>query len=245
MGKKKDPMDGAYFPGYPDKSVSDYVSKADGLRPGQTKEPFGEVLVDLSNGIAGRVIPPKWAWDLGEWKTDQTKSADWDIWSVTGEGSPGNYLRRQFRVPTEEASKPKPRHPSQWPKSLREARPQKKYGGDSYQSGSGSSYSTSKASLPWELRFRCPGCGHFYKNSDLADHVKNACPATQEHPVMWIMQCVCHPDDLLAATEVLEGFPMKPPQAAQDTPDKSGDEEKEEEKEEAQELEPVAIEGGK
>lgn len=237
MGKKRDdPMDGAHFVGQGNRTPADFMTQEDGKRPNETKEPWGEVHIDLTNGVEGRTIVSKTAWNDGEWQTAALNAVGWDEWVVTGEGSPGNYLRRIYKIPKEEAEKPRPRHPSQWPKTMREG---KKYSGSTWSDSKykGTAPSSVGSGLPWELRIRCVGCGHFFKTGDLADHAKYACAATQEPPVLWVMPCSCHPNDLQVAASVLEGFPTTPPQAAQAAPDTSGEQEQGEPKPEGEMVE--------
>jgi hypothetical protein len=207
--KRKKEMDGAVF-SFADenKTPADFMNGPDGKRPGATKEPTGRIKISLKSGIDGRTLPPRFIWDKGEWANDSSNHADWNIWVVSGEGTPGNYEKREYEVPDEIAKQPHPKHPAEWPKKLKDGN---SYWSSGYTSGSTKSTSAS-ASLPWGLRIRCTACGHFYKVSDLGDHAKNACPAAQDKPAMWAIQCECHPDDILSAAEVLPGFPIKPPQ---------------------------------
>lgn len=214
--KERDLMDSAQFYGQTGKTPADYMTDPDtGLRPGEDKKPHGTITVDLAMGISGRTIPPESVWDKGEWDslTNEKGNASFYTWIVDGEGTPGNYEKRMYLCPEEVATEMQPRHPSKWTKKLREQ------GGKApwkslWDTGKGSSKSSGSSSsgLPWGLRIRCPGCGHFFKNSDLADHAQaGACAAVQAKPAMWVIECECHRGDLQAAATVLEGFPVKPP----------------------------------
>jgi len=215
MGRKKDdPLDGAQFPGAgKDARPEDFYAREDGMRPHNNSRPYGQILVDLTSGLMGRTLPPRVIWRAGEWSVDKGYE---DCWVTSGEGTPGNYKRRLFRLPHEQTQKVIPKHPADWPKHLRESSSSGSY----YSGGPSSSSKSYSSGLPWELRVACPGCGHFFKNSELPDHAKYACPSQQDKPVLWAMQCACH---TVITPTVLPGFPIKPPQA-EDTPDTSGDE---------------------
>ena len=147
------------------------------------------------------MIPPRFIWKEGHFRGNSDR--DFRIWVTSGEATPGNYEERHYELPTSIAAQSEPDHPEDWPKSLK----------DGASSSSSSSWGwgggSKRDSLPWGLRIRCPGCGHFFKENDLKDHVNSACPAKQGDMVMWIIECECHPGDLLAATKILEGFPYQ------------------------------------
>jgi len=187
---KGEDLDGAqYFSR--DHRPFQFMSGTDGLRPNETREPHGTMYVDLSKGTSGRVIPPRFIWKEGHFRGNSDR--DFRIWVTSGEATPGNYEERHYELPTSIAAQSEPDHPEDWPKSLK----------DGASSSSSSSWGwgggSKRDSLPWGLRIRCPGCGHFFKENDLKDHVNSACPAKQGDMVMWIIECECHPGDLLAA----------------------------------------------
>lgn len=229
-------MDGAVFPSAIDKNKTpaDFMSdEVTGIRPGQTKEPYGTVKADLSNGIEGKTIPPRSVWVTGDWK--DVKGDDYTVWVVSGEGTPGNYLTREYDLPMSLCHDTVPKHPSAWTDYMRKHRPlASKGGGKPWQSGTSYGSDSSKSSvssapsLPFGLRIRCPGCGHFFKMDDLPTHAKNACPANPDTPTMggfsmWVIKCECH-ESLQEAATVLKGFPVKPPDMSGDKKDEKPDE---------------------
>lgn len=200
----RDVMDGAVFPYNADnKTPDDYMDGPDGLRPGEKTKPFGFLVVDLRNGIAGRIIPPKSIWEKGDWKG--AKGEDYYTWIVPGEGTPGNREYRHYKLPDIIAADPTPDHPSDWPKEHRESTPTYK----SAASYSSSSHSSSSGGFPLGTRFRCPGCGHYFRQDDLPGHVNATCPAIQDDPPMYIMDCECHKGDLQTASTLMPGFPTE------------------------------------
>lgn len=204
-------MDGAQFWSgsmYENKTPADYFSDPEtGLRPGENQRPHGVMQTSLESGVEGRVIPPRFIWKGGRWK--EVKGQDFYIWVVDGEGTPGNYRQREYILPPEMASDSPPRHPADWPKSLREKKEDWK--------------TTASSGLPIGLRVRCVACGHFYHIDDLPGHAKSACPATQLQEmgyVGFVIGCDCHKDDLQATATVLPGFPV---QVAQSTTNEKQD----------------------
>jgi hypothetical protein len=218
--RNADLMDGASYPSTfdKDKTPADFMNGPDGLRQGSytsssKQKPWGSTFTDLSEGIKGKTIPPRSIWKEGHWKG--FNGDDWYIWVVDGQGTPGNYEKREYRLPHAAASKGDPDHPADWSKKLREegdGKP-KTYGSGS--SGSSGSYSTGPT-VPLGMRVRCVGCGHFYRMDDLAGHVKTACPAVQMEEmgyVNFVMECACH-EDLQDAAAMVPGWtsllPPKP-----------------------------------
>lgn len=204
---QKSAMDGANFVGASDrgKTPADFTTDpTTGKRPEETRTPWGSAKTDVTHGdLKNKTLPPRSIWKEGKWKG--SKSYEYAVWVVSGEGTPGNYAEREYELPTEIAATASPPHPLDWPKKLKEELKSKPYGS---QSGSGS-YS-SGPSLPWGLRVRCPGCGHFYKMDDLAGHTKNACPSTQMVEmgyVLYVIECECCPNLQQTAT-IIEGFPI-------------------------------------
>jgi hypothetical protein len=215
----KKEMDGAVFITDLGKTPADFLNGPDGKRPGEGREPSGTIRIDLTHGITGRTIPPRSIWKKGEWKVT-TEGKDWNIWVVSGEGTPGNYETREYEVPNELAKSLKPKHPAEWSKSLKGT---SSHSSGSYWGNKPSSSSSYSAGLPFGLRIRCPNCGHFFKTNDLGDHAKNdACPAVQQKPVMWVMPCECH-DDILETAEIMPGFPIDVKKLAGETDDQAPD----------------------
>jgi len=220
-----DVMDGAAYPfGAPEGSTPlDFMDDENGERSygfhtgggvsgSGKRKPWGTAVANLKDGIADKIIPPRSIWVKGDWKGDRGEA--YYTWVVSGEGTPGSYLEREYRIPDQISKEMVPAHPADWPQHL-----QKKKGGFGFSGASSSGASSSllggKSSghLPLGLRIRCPGCGHFFKDSDLATHAKSqACAAVQDDPAMWVIECECHPGDLQIAATCLEGFPLPKPE---------------------------------
>lgn len=124
---------------------------------------------------------------------------------VDGEGTPGNYLWRSYLLPEDIATASQiPKHPADWPKPKNQTK-------TGYYSTSGGSQQKAKApSLPFGVRFQCPGCGHWYKESDLAGHAQ-VCPKTDGGLSMWAIECSCPCPSLDDTAKCKPGFPRKPP----------------------------------
>lgn len=180
----------------------------DGNQLLEMKEPNGVMRVSLEHGITGRVIPPVATWEKGSWLSEKknekllpdikTMHERWATWVVSGEGTPGNYLFRAYELPEDIARDEHPRHPSQWTKKQKE-------GEDPY------SYSWGKPKdpgLPTNLKIRCPGCGHWYSETDLKNHVTSACPGQQGGSTDWIIPCFCCANPDVTAT-VKDGYPKQ------------------------------------
>lgn len=218
----KDVMDGAFFPGEKTKTPADFMDDPRGFRPGQTKKPWGTVLIDLTDGTSGLTLPPRFIWDKGHWRG--TLVDDWDVWVVSGEGTPGNYEERHYRLPDKIAEMMEPEHPADWPETHKKhsgkgKKKKSKGNTDAETTSSWGSWGKGQkgAGLPFGLKVRCVGCGHFFKMDDLPDHAKNACPVVQD-PVMWAIECECHRGNILATIEPLPGFPQKPPEKPPEEP---------------------------
>lgn len=199
---KKDALDGAQY-WSKDKTPKDYMTGADGKRPGETKPPNGEMTSDLSYGsIQGVSLPPRSIWKEGKYLDGNwTKQSDkeYRTWVISGEGTPGNYLIRRYVLPSEIATDPNPDHPTDWPK------------GPGKGSATAKKTTTSAPSLPVGIRFRCPGCGHWYRESDLAGHAK-VCPGQEGGSADWAIACECC-DSLDDTAKCKQGFPRKKPEA--------------------------------
>jgi hypothetical protein len=236
-----DVMDGAAFPfgAFEGATPLDFMDNEDGERlhgyayssAREMKKPWGNAVTDLTTGLKDKILPPRSIWVEGHWKGD--KGASYYVWVVSGEGTPGSYKDREYRLPSlivEEAvpAPSIPRHPADWPDDLKKGTSLiGSYSGSSFTGGG----TSSKNSLPYGLRIRCPGCGHFFKEDALATHVKaEACAAVQPEPAMWVVPCECH-DDLQESAKVMPGFPHKSAKPVATTPtpvapDTSGDDDK-------------------
>lgn len=216
----------------------DFITdKKTGLRPTQAKSPGGYTKHDLTYSYMsyeGTTYPPFAIWEKGKWLSDMdpswldefkvtTKDAYY-YWVVLGEGTPGNYAFRLYRMPKDEATYEKARHPMKWLKKLLEQNKSKKYKTSSAPGSSGSTYKSSgswydsspKSTLPLSVRFRCPGCGHWFDDGDLADHAKNVCPGVHGEDLTWAIMCDSHCGcrTLDDTTKCKPGYPKKPPTAA-------------------------------
>ena len=244
---KKQPADemlvGYFFP-YASGSEKDtpyafLTDQATGMRPGQTQKPQGFVKVDLTHGVHGITLPPLAVWKLGRWMNelpneiaDKLKSAHLDefsSWIVSGEGTPSNYEFRVYVLPDDVAGADTPKHPMMWTQKqkagTRPATGSYSGGYSGYSSGggySGSPVSKPKqapaASLPVGIRFRCPGCGHWWKESTLAPHTTSCCPGLNGGESDWAILCEC----CLTLDEVSRckpGFPRAPKVKEKKEPD--------------------------
>lgn len=141
-------------------------------------------------------------------------------WCVTGEGCPGAWSVVAYTVPQEVATETKPHHPVMWPKRLKEraGASHVTWGGFS---GTPSVPSTPKIPeapkpppLPLGLRFRCPGCGHWFKEADLGSHAKTVCPGNPDTSHDWAIMCDerCGCRTLDDVSKCKEGFPRPKPE---------------------------------
>lgn len=155
-----------------------------------------------------------------DWQGDRTKTPIelFPYWLTSGEGTTGNNLYRLWLLPDEIAKKPDPPHPKMWRKELQE----KKYplAGLGY-GGGGTKPSitpTVKApSIPAGVRYRCPGCGHWYAQGDLPGHAQ-VCGKGEDAD--WAM--MCHSDcgcrNLDEACKPKAGFPRPKPEPKVEEP---------------------------
>jgi hypothetical protein len=204
---------------YNGKTPKDYLSDPEtGLRPNETSKPERIAKVYLDNSYTEpkeRILPPLEIWHGGVWFEDLEEPIKKEMgylqegdkfatWVVSGEATPGNYAYRAYILPVEEAAHTKPRHPLMWPKKSKD-------------SGWKSTTSTKLPAkekgmgLPFGLRIRCIGCGHWYNQNDVATHVNNCCPATNGNDNDWAMECLCC-ESLDQTNKLKEGFPKKPPE---------------------------------
>src|SRR6185295_19873803 len=111
----------------------------------------------------GTVLPPLAIWKQGKWLSDLSptvaphavaNSERYHSWVVSGEGTPGNWEKRVYVLPSSETTKSEPRHPIMWPKemkALKDGKPKSLLG-----LGWGETTKTqSSNSLPIGLRIRC------------------------------------------------------------------------------------------
>jgi len=209
---KKDLLDGANY--WKEGAVpADYMAdKETGLRSGEKEKPKGFMTTNLdlsSNSMKHMPLPPRSIWKTGKWKMDKWDPAkvgdeDYRTWIVSGEGTPGNFIERRYIVPEEAAYDQACRHPADWPKSFFPKAAGKTKTGY-YGTQSQTTAKATAPALPFGIRFRCPGCGHWYKEDGLAGHAK-VCPKDGEQD--WAIACeCCHSLDDTAKAKA--GFPRK------------------------------------
>jgi hypothetical protein len=183
--KKKDEMDGAQFLyGGDGKTPADYMDDpVTGLRGKASGPPAHTVAVSLKDGVGDVTLPPRSIWQQGKYKSDSDQSSPgYSTWVVSGEGTPGNYATREYKLPADIAVQPLPKHPADWTKAQKE----KSWGKNS---GTKKSETTSSL-LPFGIRFRDPNCGHWFRESDLAGHAK-VCPGFEGGESDWAIECEC------------------------------------------------------
>lgn len=172
---------------------------------------------------------------------------EFDAFVVTGEFTPGNYLARIYVLPKDISTSHEPDHPADWPEKLRKGNAVTSYNqeasgvswktaseknwsvGGGYSGYSGYSYSTPKpsgvsgiksteAKLPFGVRIRCGGCGHWFKMDDLSSHAEYCCPGINGEDSDWAFQCECC-NTLDQVQTVKPGFPRpKKEEPKQDEP---------------------------
>jgi hypothetical protein len=204
-----------------------------GLRQGQKDPPSGAISHSLERGLnSWHDIPPLWIWNKGEWLCDlyeeeknffdpkdlpihfQTKIKEayakahgsgipselYPYWVTSGEGTAGNYLYRVYLLPNEIAGETRAKHPMLWKKALKTP---KSLFEDTYTKKSST---TPNVSLPFGVRIRCTGCGHWFKENDLPGHAQ-VCGKGEE--VDWAMMCCdeCGCRTLDQASTPKPGFP--------------------------------------
>jgi hypothetical protein len=195
-------MDGAQY-WKPGAKPADYMAAADGLRPNEKTKPAGEMVTMLDHGTAFAPLPPRSIWIEGEWLADASAATDEDYrtWVVSGEGTPGNFKTRKYIVPEQVAADVNPKHPADWSLALKKS--------PTTQMQTTKTTVSKAPSLPVGIRFRCPGCGHWYREIDLAGHAK-VCPGKEEGESDWAISCECciSLDDTAKAKQ---GFPRPKP----------------------------------
>lgn len=207
-----------------------------GLRPDERNKPSGSAVVDMANGIRDWMIIPSVAtWERGKWylELDQKlrdslhmvkAEVEWETWVVSGEGTPGNFLIRCYVVPNKVGQAQDPKHPSTWSKNLKEKgdnkpkelatpwrRPDEngQYMGFHQPTPVPAKPTPPKPPpLPFGIRFRCRGCGHWWKESDLAPHSTHCCPGESgTEGSDWAILCECC-DTLDEVSQCKPGFPL-------------------------------------
>lgn len=209
----------------------------EGFRLGETvRKASGAVKTLLDNGIEHATLPPLAIWKLGMWYDELpfeakqliqyvNKTEERLAYVTPGEGTPGNYLLRVYVLPKALEQEKNPKHPMMWAKGLKEHKPwtMKKNSGwldddRDYNHGYGFHQPTpTKAAakpaaapaLPAGIRFRCPGCGHWWKESTLAQHSNFCCPGREADEGDWAIMCECCAT-LDQVSTVKPGFPRKP-----------------------------------
>ena len=174
----------------------------------------------------------KWVSDLTkdskEALMDYVKPHDpYVAYAVTGEFTPGNYLARIYILPKTVASEVNPLHPSLWSESLQKGSAVTSYTGSSYtaagwgrQTGFHSPSGLQPVEepktklppppkakpVPMNVRYRCGGCGHWFKENDLAAHATHCCPGIKGDDSDWAILCECC-DTLDEVSKRKPGFP--------------------------------------
>lgn len=191
--RSKDDLDGATFWASDDKPENYTTDPETGLRPGAAIPPHGNVVIDLTDGkTTGAILPTRAKWEQGRWK-DKLGDPDDNVWVVDAEGTPGNYEHRHYRLPDSMVAEAKPPHPADWATTKTSTR-------------TTTAAASTAGTLPYAVRFRCVGCGHWYRETTLADHAP-ICPSTGMND--WAVACECC-DSLDSTATVKDGYPRKP-----------------------------------
>lgn len=139
-----------------------------------------------------------------------------NIFIVSGEGTPGNNIWRAYYLPQDVAKQPEPKHPLMWTVEQKKGSKTKSWPGG-YDYGRAEPLGTQtptkptappKPRIPSTVRMRCDGCGHWFKMDDLTDHIKvGICPGTGE--IDWAMMCdpACGCQTLDQVSTCKPGFP--------------------------------------
>lgn len=180
-----------------EKTPDDFrTDPATGLRPGETKPPYGFMTLNMKFGdLQYKTLPSILDWEKGKWwdqlsKEEQEELAavpekdQWGSWVISGEGTPGNTRYRCYVLPTGIASEPYPDHPSMWPKKKEEKTTKTEYKAANWEK-------KTESKLPFGMRIRCVGCGHWFKQDDIGGHVLNTCPAVHGDDCDWAIMCEC------------------------------------------------------
>lgn len=246
-----DPETGLY------KSVSTYSYG------GQTigDKAWGIALCDLSHGVEDAVLPCQLVWENGIWMSEiafpdlplngTTVDEDFQIWLTSGNGTPGRFWFRAYKLPKKRAEEnTTPKHPLLWTKkektgkagttfgkgvtanepwhaspdkpletfmdhlellqkgkitgafaaSVRQTQTQAPKPATGFQSPV---KVTTAPALPIGVRFRCPACGHWFKETDLKAH-GTVCPGADGSGYSdWMIEC-----DKYCGCEVIFGSPL-------------------------------------
>lgn len=125
----KKAMAGFYFHGNQTKTPMDFLyDEVTGRPPATSKDPWGVRTIDLREGISNVDLPAAVFWRRGEWLSDMeekdqplvnvTEELSHDMWVVTGEGMPNNYLYYVYLLPSVGQKAPTtyevPQHPVLW-----------------------------------------------------------------------------------------------------------------------------------
>ena len=215
MSRAKNPNRGARILTSGAQPKDFFTNKQTGLRPNEQKPPEGVMVLDLTTNNQQCNLPTVTIWEAGEWLVSMDddeqelikkdaylngKSAMFlhNVYVVSGEGTPGNYKWRAYRLPEEQAGYLEPKHPMDWPKKP----------GGLFPIGGTKTTTTTQSThkLPYGIRFVCPGCGHWYDEMDLASHVNNCCPGSEGEDVTWALKCECC-SSLDDTVKIKPGFP--------------------------------------
>lgn len=190
---------------------------------GLPSKPNGTNVVDLRHGIPTyAALPPLAIWRLGEWLTD-VEMEDWpaatdhmspedlhQCYLTSGEGTTGNYIWRIYKCPTEIAGQIKPKHPLMWRKDLKTYKPPVYSTPAAHWKAPETAKPVTPAApaLPAGVRFRCGGCGHWFKEDTLKGHAM-VCPTKNGGFNDWAIMCdsTCGCTTLHQVAECKPGFP--------------------------------------
>lgn len=202
-----------------------------GLRPNEHSNPSGHSFSSLKNGLNYKTIPPLSVWDDGfwfdEWETKAPEEhrkepvkcpssfEERNLWVCSGEGTPSNFTWRLFEVPDTIAAVVKPNHPMLWSKELKLGVGNKSSDWQPWHTNSKTTTPPAsnmpqpvKGSMPIGVRIRCDGCGHWFEERKLVDHIETTCPGLHEDQpwgVMCASECGCV--NLDQAMTCKPGFP--------------------------------------
>jgi hypothetical protein len=155
----------------------------------------------------------------------------WNIYVVSGEGTPGNNLWRVYYLPQEIAADIEPKHPLMWTEKQKRGTKYSYGYGSGYGYGAYDSWNRSASTktepqkpqvasapkLPLSVRMRC-ACGHWFKMDDIAGHTQ-VCPATEATgEADWAMMCdsSCGCQTLDEASKCKPGFPRQKAEKAEE-----------------------------
>ena len=201
-------------------------------RKGNTTEPNGVVKHNLHPGVNGCVLPPLATWAAGKYidelKAEARKSFlpyvaphdEHDAYIVTGEFTPGNFIARIYILPKSISGTQNPKHPLEWNEWLQKGEAVTSYSGvgtGAWNGGRGATgpppplkpatpFPPKARPVPARVRYRCDGCGHWFKEDDLGPHAEFCCPGLKGDDSDWAIMCECC-ETLDAVSTRKPGFP--------------------------------------